>query len=82
MRLGVGHVPEGRGTFTNLSVDENLRVAAYTRRDKAAVERDLDMVYEYFPILKAAPHPAGRHAVGRRAADAGDQPRADAGRRA
>ena len=53
VRLGVGHVPEGRGTFTNLSVDENLRVAAYTRSDKAAVERDRDRVYEYFPILKA-----------------------------
>ena len=53
VRLGVGHVPEGRGTFTNLSVDENLRVAAYTRSDKAAVERDREMVYEYFPILKA-----------------------------
>src|SRR5262245_38176691 len=53
VRLGVGHVPEGRGTFTNLSVDENLRVAAYTRRDKAAIARDRDMVYEYFPILKA-----------------------------
>ena len=53
VRLGVGHVPEGRGTFTNLSVDENLRVASYTRRDKAAVQRDLEMVFEYFPILKA-----------------------------
>jgi branched-chain amino acid transport system ATP-binding protein len=53
VRLGVGHVPEGRGTFTSLSVDENLRVAAYTRRDKAAAQRDLDMVLEYFPILKA-----------------------------
>jgi len=53
VRLGVGHVPEGRGTFTNLSVDENLRVAAYTRQDKVAVQRDLDMVFEYFPILKA-----------------------------
>jgi branched-chain amino acid transport system ATP-binding protein len=53
VRLGVGHVPEGRGTFTNLSVDENLRVAAYTRADKAAVQRDLEMVFEYFPILKA-----------------------------
>jgi branched-chain amino acid transport system ATP-binding protein len=52
VRLGVGHVPEGRGTFTNLSVDENLRVAAYTRRDKAAAQRDRDMVYEYFPILR------------------------------
>ena len=54
--LGVAHVPEGRGTFTNLSVDENLRVAAYTRSDKAAVERDREMVYEYFPILKARLH--------------------------
>ena len=53
VRLGVGHVPEGRGTFTNLSVDENLRVAAYTRGDKVAIERDREMVYEYFPILKA-----------------------------
>jgi branched-chain amino acid transport system ATP-binding protein len=53
VRLGVAHVPEGRGTFTNLSVDENLRVAAYTRRDRAAAQRDLDMVFEYFPILKA-----------------------------
>jgi branched-chain amino acid transport system ATP-binding protein len=53
VRLGVGHVPEGRGTFTNLSVEENLRVAAHTRRDKAATKRDLDMVLDYFPILKA-----------------------------
>jgi branched-chain amino acid transport system ATP-binding protein len=52
VRLGVGHVPEGRGTFTNLSVDENLRIAAYTRRDKAAAARDREMVFEYFPILK------------------------------
>src|SRR5581483_9860890 len=52
VRLGVAHVPEGRGTFTNLSVDENLRVAAYTRSDRAAVERDREMVFEYFPILK------------------------------
>jgi len=53
VRLGVGHVPEGRGTFTGLTVDENLRVASYTRRDKAATQRDLEMVFEYFPILKA-----------------------------
>src|SRR5262245_41944265 len=53
VRLGVGHVPEGRGTFTTLTVEENLRVAAYIRRDKAAAQRDLDMVFEYFPILKA-----------------------------
>jgi branched-chain amino acid transport system ATP-binding protein len=53
VRLGVGHVPEGRGTFTNLTVDENLRVAAYTRRDKVTTQRDLELVFEYFPILKA-----------------------------
>jgi branched-chain amino acid transport system ATP-binding protein len=53
VRLGVGHVPEGRGTFTNFTVEENLRVAAYTRRDRAAAGRDVEMVFEYFPILKA-----------------------------
>ena len=52
VRLGVAHVPEGRGTFVGLSVEENLRIAAYTRKDKAGVARDLDMVFEYFPILK------------------------------
>ncbi len=52
VRLGVGHVPEGRGTFTNLSVAENLRAAAYTRRDKAEAARDLEMVLDYFPILR------------------------------
>jgi branched-chain amino acid transport system ATP-binding protein len=45
-------VPEGRGTFTELSVDENLRVAAYTRSDKVQVARDLDLVFTYFPRLK------------------------------
>jgi branched-chain amino acid transport system ATP-binding protein len=52
VRLGVGHVPEGRGTFVNLSVDENLRAAAYTRRDHQAAARDLEMVLTYFPILR------------------------------
>ncbi len=52
VRLGVAHVPEGRGTFIGLSVEENLRIAAYTRKDKAGVARDLDRVFEYFPILK------------------------------
>ena len=52
VRLGVGHVPEGRGTFTNLTVGENLKVASCTRSDKTAVARDLDLVFEYFPILK------------------------------
>jgi branched-chain amino acid transport system ATP-binding protein len=52
VRLGVAHVPEGRGTFIGLSVEENLRIAAYTRKDKPGVARDLEQVFEYFPILK------------------------------
>jgi branched-chain amino acid transport system ATP-binding protein len=53
VRLGVGHVPEGRGTFARLSVNENLRIAGHVRKDKAAARRDHDMILEYFPILKA-----------------------------
>ncbi len=52
MRLGVAHVPDARGTFVNLSVEENLRLGAYTRRDKAAVAEDFDRMYGYFPRLK------------------------------
>jgi len=52
VRLRIAHVPEGRGTFTTLTVDENLRIAAYTRRDKAGVQADLDRVFSYFPRLK------------------------------
>lgn len=52
VRLGVAHVPEGRGTFTGLSVEENLRIAAYTRRDKSAIAEDLERVFSYFPRLK------------------------------
>jgi branched-chain amino acid transport system ATP-binding protein len=51
VRLGVAHVPEGRGTFTDLTVEENLRIAAYTRRDKAGVREDLERVLAYFPRL-------------------------------
>jgi branched-chain amino acid transport system ATP-binding protein len=52
VRKGVAHVPDGRGTFLNLSVEENLRLGAYTRRDRAEVERDQDRVFGYFPRLK------------------------------
>jgi branched-chain amino acid transport system ATP-binding protein len=52
VRLGVAHVPDGRGTFVNLSVEENLRLGAYTRRDKAEVEADHERMYGYFPRLK------------------------------
>ncbi|WP_300785325.1 ABC transporter ATP-binding protein [Enhydrobacter sp.] len=52
VRLRIAHVPEGRGTFTSLTVDENLRIAAYTRKDKAAVKAELERVFAYFPRLK------------------------------
>jgi branched-chain amino acid transport system ATP-binding protein len=50
-RRGIAHVPDGRGTFTSLTVEENLRVGAYTRKDKAGVQRDLARMYEFFPRL-------------------------------
>jgi branched-chain amino acid transport system ATP-binding protein len=52
VRRGVAHVPDGRGTFVQLSTEENLRLGAYTRKDRAAVEVDLERVYGYFPRLK------------------------------
>jgi branched-chain amino acid transport system ATP-binding protein len=52
-RLGLSHVPEGREIFPLLTVRENLKMGAYTRRDADGIARDLDMVYDYFPILKA-----------------------------
>ena len=51
-RLGVAHVPEGRGTFESLSVEENLRLGAYVRRDGAAVKEDLARCYGWFPRLE------------------------------
>jgi branched-chain amino acid transport system ATP-binding protein len=50
-RAGIAHVPEGRGTFAQLSVDENLRLGAHVRRDRAGVKADYDRVLERFPIL-------------------------------
>jgi branched-chain amino acid transport system ATP-binding protein len=52
VRLGVAHVPDGRGTFVNLSVEENLRLGAYTRRDKAGVAADFERMFGYFPRLR------------------------------
>jgi len=49
---GLALVPEGRGVFGRLSVEENLQMGAYTRRDGAAVKRDLERVYALFPRLK------------------------------
>jgi len=52
VRLGVAHVPDGRGTFLNLSTEENLRLGAYTRRDRKADDADLERVFGYFPRLR------------------------------
>jgi len=52
VRLGIAHVPDGRGTFVNLTTEENLRLGAYTRKDRDAVEADLERMYGYFPRLK------------------------------
>jgi branched-chain amino acid transport system ATP-binding protein len=49
-RAGIAHVPEGRGTFVELTVDENLRLGAYTRRDRQ-VRADMRRVAEYFPFM-------------------------------
>src|SRR3954468_2231048 len=52
VRRGVAQVPEGRGTFVGLTVEENLRLAFHTRRDRAAAMRDMEMVYALFPRLR------------------------------
>ena len=50
--LGMAHVPEGRRVFAELSVYENLRMGAYTRKDKAEIAKTLEMVYKRFPRLE------------------------------
>jgi branched-chain amino acid transport system ATP-binding protein len=52
VRLGVAHVPDGRGTFVDLTTEENLKLGAYTRKDRKAVAQDFERVFEYFPRLK------------------------------
>ena len=52
VRLGIAHVPDGRGTFTHLTTEENLRLGAYVRRNRAQVGADIERVYGYFPRLK------------------------------
>ena len=51
-RQGIAHVPEGRGTFVRMSAEDNLRLGAYSRNDKAGIAEDIERVYSYFPILK------------------------------
>ncbi|AMO38288.1 branched chain amino acid/phenylalanine ABC transporter ATP binding subunit LivF [Thauera humireducens] len=56
LRKGIALVPEGRGIFTRLTVEENLRMGAYTRNDKAGIETDLERVYTMLPRVKERLH--------------------------
>jgi branched-chain amino acid transport system ATP-binding protein len=53
LRLGIAHIPEGRRVFATMTVLENLETGAYLRKDKRAISKDLDSIYESFPVLKA-----------------------------
>ena len=50
--MGIAHVPEGRRVFANMTVLQNLKLGAYTRKDKAEIAETLEMVYTRFPRLK------------------------------
>ena len=52
VRLGIAHVPQGRGTFTSMTVEENLQLGAISRRDTAGIVSDIERMYAYFPVLK------------------------------
>jgi len=52
VRLGIAHVPDGRGTFANFTTEENLRLGAYTRKDRREIGGDLERIYAYFPRLR------------------------------
>ncbi len=56
VRMAVAHVPDGRGTFTGLSVEENLRLGAYVRGNKAEMLADMERMFTRFPILKQRRH--------------------------
>ena len=52
VRLGIAHVPQGRGTFTTMTVEENLQLGAITRKDRAGIVSDMERMYAHFPVLK------------------------------
>jgi len=56
VRMAVAHVPDGRGTFTGLSVEENLRLGAYVRGNKTEMHEDMERMFTRFPILKQRRH--------------------------
>jgi branched-chain amino acid transport system ATP-binding protein len=56
VQAGIVHVPEGREVFPLLTVEENLNLGAYTRSDRAEIEKDRQLVFDYFPILAERRH--------------------------
>jgi branched-chain amino acid transport system ATP-binding protein len=52
VKMGVAHIPEGRMVFAPMTVLDNLKMGAYLRRNNAEIERDLDTMYQHFPVLK------------------------------
>jgi branched-chain amino acid transport system ATP-binding protein len=56
VRMGVAQVPDGRGTFTALSVEENLKLGAYVRKDRGGIAEDIERAYARFPRLKERRH--------------------------
>jgi len=53
VRMGISHVPEGREVFHDLTVRENLVMGAFLRKDRGGIQKDLETVHTYFPVLKA-----------------------------
>jgi len=52
VKLGIAHVPQGRGTFTRMNVEENLQLGAITRGDRAGITSDIERMYDLFPVLR------------------------------
>ena len=52
VQLGIAHAPEGRGTFVGLTVEENLRLGAWGRRDRSSLDASFEHVFGYFPVLR------------------------------
>lgn len=52
VKLGIAQVPQGRGTFTRMNVEENLQLGAITRSDRAGIASDIERMYELFPVLR------------------------------
>ena len=64
VKLGIVQVPEGREVFPDLTVSENLTMGRYLRNDRKGIKADLDIIYDYFPVLKDRPNQLGGNMSG------------------